>query len=108
MGDNGVRVVTLSPPTSEIGVWFLDQSQVGKLVVVCSWLSVYSTYSWSSPCTAVTAPTKTKQTSNNHPRFEPTPQRSEALTFKCLLQASQAASAVPFKIAALAVKFKAE
>ena len=27
-------MVTLSPPTSEAGVWFLERPQVGKLVVV--------------------------------------------------------------------------
>ena len=34
-GVNGGRVVTLSPPTSEIGVQFPAQPQVGKLVVAC-------------------------------------------------------------------------
>ena len=37
------RVVTLSPPTSEAGVWFPARSQVGKLVVACRWSAVYST-----------------------------------------------------------------
>ena len=31
-GDHGGRVVTLSPPTSEAGVWFLARPKVGKLV----------------------------------------------------------------------------
>ena len=35
--------VTLSPPTSEAGVRFPARSQVGKLVVACHWLAVYST-----------------------------------------------------------------
>ena len=39
----GGRVVTLSPPTSEAGVQFLARPQVGKLVVACHWLAVYST-----------------------------------------------------------------
>ena len=41
-GGHGGTVVTLSPPTSEAGVWFLAQPQVGKLVVACCWLAVYS------------------------------------------------------------------
>ena len=40
---HGGRVVTLSPPTSEAGVWFPVRPQVGKLVVACCWLAVYST-----------------------------------------------------------------
>ena len=40
---HGDRVVTLSPPTSEAGVRFPAQPQVGKLVVACRWLAVYST-----------------------------------------------------------------
>ena len=40
---HGGRVVTLSPPTSEAGVRFLARPQVGKLVVACRWLAVYST-----------------------------------------------------------------
>ena len=40
---HGGRVVKFSPPTSEIGVWFLARTQVGKLVVACSWSAVYST-----------------------------------------------------------------
>ena len=32
-----------SPPTSEAGVRFPAQPQVGKLVVACRWLAVYST-----------------------------------------------------------------
>ena len=42
-GGHGGRVVTLSPPTSEAGVWFPARPQVGKLVVACRWLAVYST-----------------------------------------------------------------
>ena len=42
---HGGRVVTLSHPTSEARVWFPAQSQVGKLVVACRWLAVYSTES---------------------------------------------------------------
>ena len=34
---------TLSPPTSEVRVRFLASPQVGKLVVACCWLAVYST-----------------------------------------------------------------
>ena len=33
--DHGGRVVKLSPPTSEAGVWFPARPQVGKLVVAC-------------------------------------------------------------------------
>ena len=40
---HGGRVVTLSPPTSEAGVQFPARPQVGKLVVACRWLAVYST-----------------------------------------------------------------
>ena len=40
---NGGRVVTLSPPTSEAGVRSPSWPQVGKLVVACCWLAVYST-----------------------------------------------------------------
>ena len=36
--DHGGRVVTISPPTSEIGVRFPAQPQVGS-----RWLAVYST-----------------------------------------------------------------
>ena len=43
MGGHGGRVVTLSPPTSEAGVQFPTQPQVGKLVVACRWSVVYST-----------------------------------------------------------------
>ena len=32
-----VAVVTLSPPTSEAGVWFPARPQVGKPVVACRW-----------------------------------------------------------------------
>ena len=42
VGGHGGRVVTLLPPTSEAGVWFPAQPQVGKLVVACHWLAVYS------------------------------------------------------------------
>ena len=40
---HGGRVVTRLPPTSEAGVWFPAQPQVGKLVVACHWSAVYST-----------------------------------------------------------------
>ena len=40
---HGGRVVTLSPPTSEAGVRSLSGPYVGKLVVACRWLAVYST-----------------------------------------------------------------
>ena len=40
---HGGRVVTLSPPTSEIGVWFPAQPKMGKLAVAWRWLAVYST-----------------------------------------------------------------
>ena len=43
LGGHGGRVVTLLPPTSEIGVRFPAQPQVGKLVVACPWSAVYST-----------------------------------------------------------------
>ena len=36
-------MVTLSPPTSEARVPFPARPQVGKLVVACRWLAVYST-----------------------------------------------------------------
>ena len=39
---HGGRVVTLSPPTSEAGVWFPVRPQVGELVVAWRWLAVYS------------------------------------------------------------------
>ena len=39
---HGGRMVTLSPPTSEAGVWFPVRPQVGKLVVACRWSVVYS------------------------------------------------------------------
>ena len=42
-GGHGGRVVTLSPPTSEAEVQFPTWPQVGKLVVACHWLAVYST-----------------------------------------------------------------
>ena len=37
------RVVTLSPPNSEVGVQFPTLPQVGKLVVACGWSAVYNT-----------------------------------------------------------------
>ena len=40
---HGGRVVTLSPPASEAGVWFPARPQVEKLVVACRWSAVYST-----------------------------------------------------------------
>ena len=43
LGGHGGRVVTLSPPTTEIGVQFPALSQVGTLVVASRWLAVYST-----------------------------------------------------------------
>ena len=39
-------MVTLSPPTSEIGVQLPAQPQVEKLVVACCWSAVYS----AEPC----------------------------------------------------------
>ena len=39
----GPRVVTLSPLTSDARVRFMALPQVGKLVVACRWLAVYST-----------------------------------------------------------------
>ena len=42
-GGHGGRVATLWPLTSEIRVWFPVQPKVGKLVVACRWLAVYST-----------------------------------------------------------------
>ena len=35
-------MVTFSPPTSEAGVQFPVRPQMGKLVVACRWLAVYS------------------------------------------------------------------
>ena len=40
---HGGRVVTLSSPTSEVGVCLPARPQVGKLVVACRWSVVYST-----------------------------------------------------------------
>ena len=37
------KVLTLSPPTSEIRVHIPAQNQVGKLVVACHWSAIYST-----------------------------------------------------------------
>ena len=42
-GGHGGRVVTLSPPTSEIGVRIPARPQVGKLVLACRRSAVYST-----------------------------------------------------------------
>ena len=42
-GWHGGRVVTLSSPTSEVGVRFTALPQVGKLVVACHWSAIYST-----------------------------------------------------------------
>ena len=53
---NGGRVVTLFPPTSEAGVWFPAQPQVGKLVVACRWLAVYSTEPSPPVCTGFLCP----------------------------------------------------
>ena len=39
---HGGRVVTLLPPTSELGVRFPAWPQVRKLVVACCWSAVYS------------------------------------------------------------------
>ena len=50
-GGHGGRVATLSPPTSEIGVRFPAQPQVGKLVVAYRWSAVYSTEPWPTVCT---------------------------------------------------------
>ena len=53
---HGGRVVTLSSPTSEAGVWFTARPQVGKLVVACRWLVVYSTEPWPTVCTGFLCP----------------------------------------------------
>ena len=42
-GGHGGRLVTLLPPTSKARVWFTALPQVGKLVITCHWLAVYST-----------------------------------------------------------------
>ena len=42
-GGHAGRVVSLSPPISEIAVQFPARPQVGKLVVSCRWSTVYST-----------------------------------------------------------------
>ena len=47
----GGRVVTLSPPTSEAGVRFPAQPQVGKLLVACRWSAVYNTEPGRTVCT---------------------------------------------------------
>ena len=39
-GGHGGRLITLSPPTSEIRVRFPARPQVGKLVVACCWSAV--------------------------------------------------------------------
>ena len=41
--NHGGRVVTLSPPTSEVWVQFPARPVIGKLVVACYWSVVYST-----------------------------------------------------------------
>ena len=41
-GGHGGRVITLSPPTSEVGVRFPALPQVGKLIDACRWSAVYS------------------------------------------------------------------
>ena len=53
---HGGRVVTLSPPTSEAGVRFPARPQVGKLVVACRWLAVYSTEPRRTVCTGFLCP----------------------------------------------------
>ena len=42
VGDHGGRLETLSPPISEAWVQFTALPQVGKMVVACHWLAVYS------------------------------------------------------------------
>ena len=54
--DHGGRVVTLLPPTSEIGVRFPARPQVGKLVVACRWSAVYSIEPWRTVCTGFLCP----------------------------------------------------
>ena len=49
-GGHGCRVITLLPPTSEIGFQIPALPQVGKLVVACRWLAVYSTEPWPTVC----------------------------------------------------------
>ena len=49
-------MVTLSPPTSEAGVWFPARPQMGKLVVACHWSAVYSTQPLPTVCTGVLCP----------------------------------------------------
>ena len=53
---HGGRVVTLSPPTFEVGVQFPAWPQVGKLVVACRWSAVYSTEPWRTVCTGFLCP----------------------------------------------------
>ena len=55
-GAHGGRVVTLSPSTSEVRVRFPAQPQVGKLVVACRWLAIYSTEPWQTVCTGFLYP----------------------------------------------------
>ena len=43
LGGHGGGVVTLSPPSSEAGVWFPAWPQVGQVVVACRCLAIYST-----------------------------------------------------------------
>ena len=54
-GHSGI-VVTYSPPTCKIRVWIPARPQVGKLVVVCRWLVVYSTKPWPTVCTGFLCP----------------------------------------------------
>ena len=51
-----VAVVTLSPPTSEIGVWIPAWPQEARLVVGCRWSAVYSTEPWPTVCTGFLCP----------------------------------------------------
>ena len=53
---HGGRVVTLSPPTSEAGVQFPAQPQVGKLVAASRWSAVYSTQPFRTVCTGFLCP----------------------------------------------------
>ena len=55
-GVYGGRVVTLLPPTSEIGVRFPAWPQVGKLVVACCWSAVQNTEYWPTVCTGILCP----------------------------------------------------
>ena len=53
---HGGRVVTLSPPTSEVRVRFQALPQVGKMVVACRRSAVYSTEPWPTVCTGFLCP----------------------------------------------------